>query len=127
MTTSFLSIADLTWPEVAALPRDMPLVIPLGEGYRKELLAEALGQPAQVGLLPALPFGWRSSGLAVPEAVLGQMVANLLDSLRDDGFARVYALTPQGLDLGLGADRLALPHATSLGTGAAPAAGWGPG
>ncbi len=113
MMTLFLPIADLTWPEVAALPRDMPLIIPLGEGYRKERLARALGQPPQVGLLPALPYGWQNSGLVLPDAVLGRMVLNLLDSLRDDGFSRVYALTPQGLDLGLGVERLALPHPTS--------------
>jgi creatinine amidohydrolase len=115
MMTSLVRFSDLTWPEVAAMPRDLPLVIPLGEGYRQETVAEALGRPPQIGLLPPLPFGWRNSGLAVPEAVLGELVANLLDSLRDDGFSRVYALTPQGVDLGLGAQRLGLPHATSLG------------
>ncbi len=113
MMTVFLPVADLTWPEAAALPRDMPLIVPLGEGYNMELAARALGQPAQAGLLPAIPYGWQNSGLSLPDAVLGQMVLNLLDSLRDDGFSRVYALTPQGLDLGLGAARLALPHPTS--------------
>lgn len=107
--TSFLPFSDLTWPEVAALPRDLPLVIPLGEGYQEERIAEALVWPAQVGLLPALPFGWRNSGLAAPEALLRRLVANLLDSLRDDGFSRVYALIPQGLELGLGAERLVFP------------------
>lgn len=107
--TSFLPFSDLTWPEVAALPRDIPLVIPLGESYQEERIAEALGWPAQVGLLPALPFGWRNSGLAAPEALLGRLVSNLLDSLRDDGFSRVYALIPQGLELGLGAERLVFP------------------
>jgi creatinine amidohydrolase len=114
MMTSFLQLSDLTWPEVAALPRDMPLVIPLGEGYREDRVAEALGRPSQVGLLPALPFGWRNSGLEAPDSVFGGMVANLLDSLRDDGFSRVFALTPQGLGLGLGVERLALPHPPTL-------------
>jgi hypothetical protein len=63
--TNFLSFSDLTWPEVAALPRDLPLVIPLGEGYDLERLSEALGKPPQIGLLPALPYGWRNSGLEV--------------------------------------------------------------
>ena len=53
----------LTWPEVAALPRDTPLVLPLGSGYDLELLSEQLGQPERFGLLPALPFGWHGSGL----------------------------------------------------------------
>jgi len=108
--TTFFNYSDLTWPEVAALPRDTHLLVPLGKGWGPEQVADALGRPSQVGMLPALPFGWRNSGLAVQEAVLGTMVANLLDSLRDDGFSRVYALTPQGLELGLGGARLALPN-----------------
>ena len=110
--TQFFLYHELTWPEVEALPRDTPLVIPLGTGYPMARLASALGNPARVGLLPPVPFGWIGSGLHVPDYLLGQMLANLLDSLRDDGFTRPYALTPQGVDLGLGADRIALPHSS---------------
>ncbi|MBN1992086.1 MAG: creatininase family protein [Anaerolineae bacterium] len=108
--TKFLTYDELTWPEVAHLPRDIPLILPLGPGYDLDRLAEALGQPGQVGLLPAFPFGWASSGLPVADELLGRYLANLLDSLRDDGFSRVYALTPPGVDLGLGPSRLVLPH-----------------
>jgi creatinine amidohydrolase len=108
--TVFFQYDTLTWPEVAALPRDIPLILPLGEGYAFDRLSSALGEPLRVGLLPPFPFGWQGSGLVVPEAVLGATLANLLDSLRDDGFSRVYALTPQGIDLGLGASRIALPR-----------------
>jgi creatinine amidohydrolase len=45
------------------------------------------------------------------------MLTNLLDSLSDDGFSQVYALTPPGLDLGLGNRRIALPTSTPLGLG----------
>ncbi|MFN2181624.1 MAG: creatininase family protein [Candidatus Promineifilaceae bacterium] len=117
--TAFLPFSDLTWPEVAALPRDWPLVIPLGEGYDLQRLAAALGDPPEAGLLPALPFGWRGSGLEAPPALLATLLANLLESLRDDGFSRVYALTPQGLNLGLGTQALALPHSTSTQPAAA--------
>ncbi|MBK7918538.1 MAG: creatininase family protein [Chloroflexi bacterium] len=113
-TTDFFNYAELTWPDVAALPRDTPLIISLGEGYDREKLASALGNPPRAGLLPSIPFRWRGSGLTVPEALLGQLVANLLDSLRDDGFSRVYALTPQAIDLGLGAQRIALPHVSQF-------------
>jgi creatinine amidohydrolase len=99
--TSFFAYDELTWPEVAQLARDTPLVIPLGAGFDLQQLATALGAPDHAGLLPALPFGWHGSALAVPEAVLGALLNNLLDSLCADGFTRVCALAPQGLQLGL--------------------------
>ncbi|MBV6395187.1 MAG: hypothetical protein HFACDABA_00758 [Anaerolineales bacterium] len=105
MTESF-RYDNLTWPEVAGLPRDMPLVLPLGSSFDLERVAAQLSHPQRLGLLPPIPFGWRGSGLAVAETLLAAYVRNLLDSLRDDGFTRVYALTPQGIDLGLGESAL---------------------
>jgi len=96
--TDFFPYDELTWPEVAELPRDTPLVLPLGSSYNLDLLAAQLGYPSCIGLLPPIPFGWRGSGLAVPEPIFFHFIANLLASLRDDGFSRVYCLTPQGLD-----------------------------
>ena len=112
--TDFFPFDELTWPEVAALRRDTPLVIPLGGGYDMAKLAEALGDPSAVGLLPAIPYGWRGSGLAVPEAPFAQMVSNLLDSLADDGFSRVYTLHPQDIDLGLGPRAIIQRHSSQL-------------
>jgi creatinine amidohydrolase len=100
--TDFFNFDELTWPEVAALSRDLPLLLPLGTGYPWPLVAEALSNPPRSGLLPPFPFGWRGSGLEVPEPVLAAYLKNLLNSLRDDGFTRVYVLTPQGLELDLG-------------------------
>ena len=115
--TEFFHYDDLTWPEVADLPRDLPLVLPLGSSFDPstslrasfERVATQLSHPQRLGILPSFPFGWRGSGLAVPESLLAAYIANLLDSLRDDGFTRVYALTPQGIDLGLGESALRLP------------------
>jgi len=107
--TTFFQYDQLTWPEVDALPRDLPLVLPLGSGYPLKRLAAAFSQPERIGLLPAFPFGWRGSGLRVSDHLLSAYLVNLLDSLRDDGFHQVVALTPQGLDLNLGMDHLALP------------------
>lgn len=112
--THFFPFDELTWPEVAALRRDTPLVIPIGEDYNLPALAEALGDPVSVGLLPAVPFGFPGSGLETVTAPFARMVANLLDSLQDDGFSRVYALHPQGLDLGLGPRGIAQWHASQL-------------
>ncbi len=94
--TEFFAYEDLTWPDVARLPRDLPLILPLGTGYDLEELAQRLGNPARVGLLPAFPFGWQGSGLEVPKIVLGRYVGNLVRSLREDLFTRAYLLTPPG-------------------------------
>jgi hypothetical protein len=80
--TKFFAYDEMTWPEVAELPRDVPLILSLGSGYNLNLLAASLGNPTRIGLLPPIPLGWRGSGLAVPDAIFGQYVANLLDSLR---------------------------------------------
>jgi len=114
---TFIPYADLTWPEVAVLPRQTPLFIPLGEGYPLDELANALGNPLQVGMLPPIPYGWEGSGLCVPDQLLEKLIGNLLDSLRDDGFTQVYALTPPGIAPGLGAARLVLrPKTASAST-----------
>jgi creatinine amidohydrolase len=110
--TDFFHFDELTWPEVAALPRDLPLILPLGTGYPMARVTEALSSPARIGLLPPFPFGWRGSGLEVPEPVLGAVLKNLLEALRDDGFTRVYALTPQGINLDLGVSALHFPVST---------------
>jgi creatinine amidohydrolase len=94
----FFNYDELTWDVVAELPRDTPLILPLGSGYNHNLLADQLGNPTRIGILPAFPFGWRGSGLELPDTIFFQYVVNLLDSLRDDGFSRVYCLAPQGID-----------------------------
>ena len=92
------------------MPRVTPLVIPLGQGYSLERLSSALGEPQRAGILPPVPYGWAGSGLAVPGQILAALLHNLADSLREDGFTRVYLLTPQDLDLGLGAEQIRLFH-----------------
>ena len=57
---------NLSWPEVAALPRDIPLALPLGEGFTSEAIADAL-EGQDFCLLPALPYGWSGSVLPVSE------------------------------------------------------------
>jgi creatinine amidohydrolase len=98
LTTPIFNYDDLTWDEVAKLLRDTPLVLPLGSGYDNAQLLEQLSGPERCGLLPAFPFGWRNSGLEVPDSIFWQYIINLLDSLRDDGFTRVYCLAPSGID-----------------------------
>jgi creatinine amidohydrolase len=77
------------------------MVLPLGNGYRLELLAEALGNPQAVYLLPAFPFGWEGSGLTVSGTAIEQYLTNLIGSLLDDGFSNSMVLLPQGINLHL--------------------------
>ena len=109
--TEFFSFDELTWPEVQALPRHTPLIIPLGFDYHLAMLAESLQDPPRIGLVSSLPFGWQGSCLPLPECITAAYLNNLLDSLRDDGFTHVYALTPQSVDLELGVSRIAQPIA----------------
>src|SRR3970040_240034 len=92
--TGYFRYDEMSWDAVAELPRDTRLVLPLGSGYDLDLLSDQLGNPPQIGLLPEFPFGWRGSGLEVPEELFIRYVSNLLDSLRDDGFSQVYFLAP---------------------------------
>ena len=108
--TNFFQYDCLTFPEIEALARSTPLVIPLGQGYSLERLAESLGEPDQAGVLPPVPYGWYGSGLTIPGRVLGALLHNLANSLREDGFSHVFVLTPQDLDLGLGAEQIRLFH-----------------
>ncbi|HTO99803.1 MAG TPA: creatininase family protein [Anaerolineales bacterium] len=92
--TQFFNYDELTWPEVAALPRDTPLVLPLGSGYDLRQLTTHLGDPDRIGFLPPFPFGWQASALELPRIILGRYIGNLLTGMREDGFSRAYCLTP---------------------------------
>ncbi len=96
--TQFFQYDELAWDKVSELPRNTPLVLPLGSGYDFDLLTSQLGNPPKIGLLPAFPFGWRGSGLELPDRIFAQYIFNLPGSLRDDGFSQVYCLAPAGFD-----------------------------
>lgn len=111
--TQWISYDCLTWPEVANLPRRCPLVLPLGEGYDRNQLAEVLNFPEYLAILPPFPFGWRGSSLPIPERVLKDYLSNLVNSLRDDGFVNFFILTPSGLNLNLGQCQIIQPYQPS--------------
>jgi len=96
--TEFFAYDELTWPEIDALPRNTPLVLPFGHGYDLEGVANSFGNPPRCGLLPALPFGWIGSGLQPPHHILNDYVGNLLDSLRDSGFTSLHVLIPPEIE-----------------------------
>jgi creatinine amidohydrolase len=100
MNTQLFRFDELTWPEVAALPRETPLVLPLGSTPVPESLPALLQATQPVGILPPIPFGWAGSGLEVREQVFVALVHNLVGNLLEDGFTSIHVLAPPGLDLG---------------------------
>lgn len=107
--TVFRAYDELTWPEISQLPRNIPLVVPLGGGFTLDLLAAALGNPDLVMMLPSFPFGWIGSGLLISTDILSAYLTNIVSSLRDDGFSNTIVLTPQGIDLPLSTPWISLP------------------
>jgi creatinine amidohydrolase len=111
---------ELTWPEVSALPRTTPLVLPLGGDYDYEMLPGLLGGQHQIGILPFIPFGWAGSGLEVPPSVFSALLINLVGNLMEDGFDSVHLLSPKRVDFGPGFSVLVQqlpPEAPLLQTG----------
>lgn len=89
---------ELTWPEVAALPRELPMVLPLGTGYRAERIAEELGKES-ICLLPPLPYGWAGSAVDVGEDMLRRTVAGIFSGPRDEAFSRLVVVHDGAEDL----------------------------
>ncbi|MCA0456336.1 MAG: creatininase family protein [Chloroflexi bacterium] len=82
---------ELTWPEVVDLPRDIPFVLPIGEGYDLEQAAQQI-QAARICLLPALPYGWQGSIAPVSEGMLQRVVTGVLSGLHEQGFSNLTVL-----------------------------------
>lgn len=76
-----IEYARLTWPEVDALDRNLPLYLPLGPA----------DCPEDGVVLPSVPYGFPGSGLEVPG--WRAYVDNLIDGLRADGFRNVHVLS----------------------------------
>ncbi len=107
---------EMTWPEVAALNRTTPLVLPLGSLPDQSAISKILRTSQPVGLLPSIPFGWPGSGLDVPAEIFDAMLRNLISNLFEDGFTNVHVLVPPGLQLGREIPQLPLPGILSLNT-----------
>ena len=80
---------ELAYPQVAALPRNLPFVVPLGSVPKPAALARALKRelghpPDQVVVLPPLPSEW-----TVPPATLQRFLSTLRASLTAQGFRQI--------------------------------------
>lgn len=87
---------NLTFPEVAALPRDIPIVIPLGDIDHDTLVKRVQRQTRaasdRICLFPALPFGFEGSPLVVARKLFKRVVDSLVASIEEDGFTNVMAV-----------------------------------
>src|SRR5512146_3094939 len=98
--------ADLTWPEVARLPRALPLLIPLGrDEYDYAAVAQQMAAE-HVAVLPPVPYGFRradgdpSGQLSVRPGLLGRVLRGIQRELKAQAFERVIFLNGHG-DQGL--------------------------
>lgn len=111
--TEVFHYENLTWPEVAALDRETPLIIPVGLGYSDSAIARSLGNPYKLGILPAIPFGWQGSSPSVIADTFHSLVSNLYTNLQEDGFTNVHVIFPEDISLGLGTLELHLALETN--------------
>src|SRR5262245_61390698 len=82
---------NLTWPEVAALPRDLPLVLPLGDGFTDDAIAAAIGADT-FATLPSLLYGGSGSIVSAPPEMLHRVVTGIFSGPREKGFTRLYVI-----------------------------------
>jgi len=132
-----IQYADLTWPEVATLPRHLPLVIPIGrDEYNYAAIIGELTTtgnvdgtklrtegPDQTVVLPAIPYGFRladgdrANQLYVRRGLFRRVLLGIQRELKAQGFSQVVFLNGHG-DQGLsshGLDMINVPYRDRVG------------
>lgn len=89
---------NLTWTEVNQLQRDLPVVLPFGNGYALTDIAEAVGSDKFI-LLPALPYGWKGSLVDVGPLLLCSVVDGIFSAMREEGFTRPIVVCDRNMSL----------------------------
>jgi creatinine amidohydrolase len=98
--TDIIHYENLTFPEVDALPRDIPIVIPLGEITDTDLIkrvqrrSRSISQPDRLCVFPSVPFGFEGSAYAVDRKVFKRVIDSLVASIEEDGFTNVLVIKP---------------------------------
>ena len=96
--TNIIRYENLTFPEVDALPRDIPIVIPLGEITDADLIKRvqrhrrSASQPDCLCVFPSVPFGFEGSALAVDRKLFKRVIDSLVASIEEDGFTNATVL-----------------------------------
>lgn len=98
-----INYAELTWPEVAELPRQVPVLIPLGlEPFDLNALGAQLDAP-EVVVMPAIPYGFPQKdnadlgALAVGKGMLRRVLRGIQRGLHAQGFEEVSFLDGSGI------------------------------
>jgi creatinine amidohydrolase len=98
MMTDIIRYENLTFPEVDALPRDIPIVIPLGEMTEADLIKRlqrhmrSSSAPDRMCVFPSVPFGFEGSELAVDRKLFKRVIDSLVASIEEDGFTNVRVI-----------------------------------
>ena len=99
---------ELTYPDVAELSRDVPMLIPLGEAeaYDWDTVADRVRERTRrkverVCVFPGVPFGFRTrqsslKPLAVEPQLMQHVLAALVATVKEDGFTRVFVVNGHG-------------------------------
>ena len=103
--------ADLTYPEIAALPRDATLVIPLGaQPYDLQDAGEKLKAETLI-VLPAIPYGFPGAGLGgilgelgVGRGIFRRVLLSVQRELTKQGFKSITLLDGHNVRALLGTD-----------------------
>ena len=96
--TDIIHYENLTFPEVDALPRDIPIVIPLGEITDADLIKRVqrqtrlISKPDRICVFPSVPFGFEGSEFAVDRKVFKRVIDSLVASIEEDGFTNVMTV-----------------------------------
>jgi creatinine amidohydrolase len=98
MTSPLIRFDEHTWPEIAALPRSLPLVLPLGQAFD---LSKLNMDSKPWALLPSIPYGWPGSAITIAPWLFEGLLTNLFAGLMEDGFTNLNLLYPEGLDFNL--------------------------
>ncbi len=106
--TEVIRYEELTYPEVAELPRNTPMLIPLGEadGYDWVAVADRVREQTRrrvdrACVFPGVPFGFRTrepslKSLAVDPKLMQRVLASLVATIKEDGFTRVFVIDGHG-------------------------------
>lgn len=89
MEPSIVRYEELTWPEVAALPRDTPLVLPLGDGYDHQRIMQEV-KARSICFLPALPYGWKGSLVDLGPEMLRRLIDGIWSGPQEEGFTQLF-------------------------------------